>query len=289
MMDKMNKDFNGKLSLAITIFRNEYPKRFLHQLVSGQLDMDRMDYLNRDSFFTGVSEGVISNDRIIKMLEVVNDELAIEAKGIYSIEKFIEARRLMYWQVYLHKTVVSAEWLLIKILKRAKELVEKGEELFCTPPFKVFLSGNFSKKDFVKDTSLLDTFARLDDSDITSAIKVWSGHHDFILSNLCGRMMNRNLFKIKIQNSAFEEKEIDELRNKVRSKLKIGDEAIDYFVITGKVINNAYTSKSDKINIVFKDGTVKDIADAADTLNIFAMTDPVVKYFVCFPKEILKS
>ncbi len=285
MMDKLNKHFNGRLTLALKIFRDQYPKKFLHQLVSSQLDMDRLDYLCRDSFFTGVSEGVISQDRILKMLEVHNDQLAIEAKGIYSIEKFLVARRLMYWQVYLHKTVVSAECLLINILKRAKELTKKGKELFATPAFKLFLQNSFSKKDFLADDSLLDTFTLLDDSDITSSVKVWCNHPDFVLSDLCKRILNRNLFKIKIQSRSFYKEEVEKIKAEVKTKLNLKDADLSYFVIEGKLVNNAYNSISDKINLLYKDGSIRDIAKAADTLNISAMSEPVEKHYVCFPKS----
>ena len=284
MMNKLDRHFNGMLTLALKIFRDEYPKKFLHQLVSSQLDMDRLDYLCRDSFFTGVSEGVVSQDRIIKMLEVHNDQLAIEAKGIYSIEKFLVARRLMYWQVYLHKTVVSAECLLINILRRARMLAKNGQELFGTPAFLLFLKNNFSREDFLADESLLDTFAMLDDSDITASVKVWCSHRDKVLSELCKSIVNRNLFKIKIQEEPFRENEIDAIREEVKRKKNLDDEEASYFVIKGNLVNNAYSSKSDKINILFKDGTVKDIAKAADTLNIIAMSEPVEKYYVCYPK-----
>jgi HD superfamily phosphohydrolase len=284
MMDKLNRDFNGLLTLALKIFRDEYPRKFLHQLVSSQLDMDRLDYLSRDSFFTGVSEGVISQDRIIKMLEVHNDQLAIEAKGIYSIEKFLVSRRLMYWQVYLHKTVVSAECLLINILKRARKLAMEGKDLFSTPAFKIFLTNNFSKKDFLNDESLLDTFAFLDDSDITASIKVWCSHPDKVLSELCKLLVNRNLFKIIIQEKPFTDQEVNEKREDVKQKMNLDDESCDYFVIRDRLVNNAYNAKSDKINILYKDGTVKDIAEAADTLNIRSMSETVEKYFLCYPR-----
>lgn len=284
MMDKLNRDFNGRLSLAIKIFRDEYPKKFLHQLVSSQLDMDRLDYLCRDSFFTGVSEGVVSQDRIIKMLEVHNDQLAIEAKGIYSIEKFLVARRLMYWQVYLHKTVVSAEGMLINILKRARLLAKQGHELFGTPAFKLFLANDYSKADFISDASLLDTFSLLDDSDVTSSIKVWCSHPDKVLSGLCKAIINRNLFKIMIRDAPFTEKEMNDVRVEIKARLGLTDEECGYFVIEGRLVNNAYSSRSDKINILFKDGTVKDIAEAADTLNIISMSEPVEKHYMCYPK-----
>jgi HD superfamily phosphohydrolase len=284
IMERLNMQFEGRLTLALKIFQNEYHKKFLHQLVSSQLDMDRLDYLCRDSFFTGVSEGVISQERIIKMLDVHQDQLAIEAKGIYSIEKFLVARRLMYWQVYLHKTVVSAEGLLINILKRARELTGHGADLFGTPAFKLFLANNFTKEDFIRDETLLDKFTKLDDSDVTASVKVWCDNDDKVLGELCRAIVNRNLFKIKIQEKPFTKNEIDQIREEVKRKKKLTDEECSYFVINDKLVNKAYSSRSDKINILYKDGSVKDIAEAADTLNISAMSEPVEKYYVCFPK-----
>lgn len=282
-MERLNEDLNNSLALALKIFRNQYPKKFLYQLVSGQLDMDRLDYLNRDSFFTGVSEGVISSDRIIKMLELHNDELAIEAKGIYSIEKFIVARRLMYWQVYLHKTVVSAENLLINILRRAKELIRNGEELFATPALKVFLSNEFTRNDFKTNKNLLEQFAAIDDSDISASVKVWSTHSDKILSDLCGRLINRRLFKIILQDKPFSEIVISEISEKVKKLARLNDSEVGYYFYQGMLVNNAYNSESDKINILFRNGTVCDIAEAADTLNIKNLSKPVEKYYLCFP------
>jgi HD superfamily phosphohydrolase len=283
-MDHLNEIFTGKLSLAIRIFRNQYAKKFLHQLVSSQLDVDRLDYLNRDSFFTGVSEGVISSDRIIKMLEVVNDELVIEAKGIYSIEKFIVSRRLMYWQVYLHKTVVSAENLLINILKRAKELARQETDLFATPALKKILTYSFNKQDFLNDKKLLNTFADLDDSDITASVKVWSNHDDKVLSTLSQHLVGRNLFKIILQRERFEQREISNLKEKVKTTFRINNNELKYFFLEGSLVNNAYNSRNDKINILFKDGKVKDISEAADTLNIKALSEPVEKYYISYPK-----
>ncbi len=283
-MDELNKEFNGKLDLALKIFRNEYKKKFLHQLVSSQLDMDRLDYLKRDSFYSGVSEGVISTDRIIKMLTVKNDELAIEEKGIYSIEKFIIARRLMYWQVYLHKTVLSAENLLVKILKRAKYLASKNVELFCTPALKEFLYHNHNLQSFQKDNKLLQTFAELDDMDIMSSVKVWQKHEDKVLSLLCKMIVNRKLYRISLQNKKFEKTEIDEVKNNIQKKLKLADDEVQYFVFQDSIVNNAYNSKKDKINILLKNNQVKDIAEAADTLSITAISRPVKKWFLCFPK-----
>ncbi|MFY9311086.1 MAG: HD domain-containing protein [Bacteroidia bacterium] len=280
-MSRLNKEFNGKLSLAIKIFQNKYPKKFLHQLVSSQLDMDRLDYLKRDSFFTGVSEGVISSDRIIKMLTVINDQLAIEAKGIYSIEKFIIARRLMYWQVYLHKTVLSAETLLVNILKRAKELAKKKVELFCTPALKTFLYKQYSKNDFKTNTLLLDTFALLDDYDIMTSIKVWANHKDFILSTLCTQLVDRKLFTVEMQGKPFPATKIAELKKSISKQCKLTDKEMDYFVFSGAVSNDAYRGE---INILYKDGTLKDIAKASDQLNIDVLTKTVKKYYLCYPK-----
>lgn len=284
LMSRLNEEFKGELSLAIRIFQNKYRKKFLHQLVSSQLDMDRLDYLKRDSFFTGVSEGVISSDRIIKMLNVVNDELAIEAKGIYSIEKFIIARRLMYWQVYLHKTVLSAENLLVNILRRAKELAEKKTELFCTPSLRTFLYNKYSKEDFFKKKGLLETFAKLDDYDIMTSIKVWTDHSDKVLSMLCRQMVDRELFKVELQNQPFKEDKIKPIRNEIKKRFQLNDNEVNYFVFSGNVANDAYRADKIRINILFKDGNVSDITDASDQLNIDVLAKTVKKHYLCYPK-----
>ena len=283
-MDRLNNDLNGRLNLAIRIFRNEYPKKFLHQLVTGQLDMDRLDYLNRDSFFTGVSEGVISSDRIIKMLEIHNDELVIEAKGIYSIEKFIVARRLMYWQVYLHKTVVSAENLLINIMKRARQLIHSGKELFSTPALKKLLINYYAFIDLQEQSELLDVFASLDDSDISASIKVWCTDEDAVLSDLCSRMINRRLFKIILSDESFDKALLDDIRMRIRKKFSVEEENLCYYFQQGKLLNNAYNSEKDKINILFRNGSIQDIAEAADTLNIKSLSKVVEKHYLCFPE-----
>jgi HD superfamily phosphohydrolase len=285
-MDRLNVIFNGKLSLAIKIFRDEYHKKFLHQLVSSQLDMDRLDYLRRDSFFTGVSEGVISSDRIIKMLAVQNDELAVEAKGIYSIEKFIIARRLMYWQVYLHKTVLSAENLLVNILTRANELTEKKEKLFCTPALETFLYNRFGKEHFKKDPSLLEAFAELDDYDIYASVKVWTKHKDKVLSMLCRNMMNRDLYRTELQTKSFEPGRISELKQKAMQEFGLNDAEADYFVFSRNVTNDAYSREKIKINILYRDGQLVDIAEASDQLNISVLTKTVKKHFLCYPKKL---
>jgi HD superfamily phosphohydrolase len=284
-MDKLNQEFKGKLDVALKIFRNEYPKKFLHQLVSGQLDMDRLDYLRRDSFFTGVSEGVISTERIITMLTVHNDHLAIEEKGIYSIEKFIIARRLMYWQVYLHKTVLSAENLLVNILKRAKSLANNNEELFCTPSLRTFLYAQHDLSSFKNNPKLLDEFANLDDYDIMTSVKVWQKSDDKILAKLCKMMVNRNLYKVVINDSRLAKDELNTIKEKFSKQLKISEKEIEYFVFQDAIENNAYNPKMDKINILLKNNTVKDISEAADTLNISSLARPVKKWFVCYPKK----
>ena len=283
-MEKLNNEFDGKLSLAIQIFNNKHSKKFLHQLVSSQLDMDRLDYLKRDSFFTGVTEGNIGTERIINMLDVVNDHLVIEEKGIYSIEKFLIARRFMYWQVYLHKTVVSAENTLIKILKRAKQLIQNGEDIFSSSSLKIFLKNNYTIDHFKKNDVILETFSKLDDHDIYSCIKEWSNHDDFILSSLSDRILNRKPLKIKTQNEKFSEDKINELKQKVSEKYNISIEDTNYLVFTGKVSNNAYQYHKTHINILMKNGEIKDITDASDQFNIDALSKTVNKYFLCYPK-----
>ena len=290
LMQQLNKDFDGRLDLAIQIFRNRYKKKFLHQLVASQIDMDRLDYLSRDSFFTGVAEGVVGNDRIIKMLNVWNDQLAIDIKGIYSIEKFLIARRLMYWQVYLHKTVVAAEFLLINILKRAKELVNSGVPLFTTPTLKIFLENNFSPENFrnnitVNEKSVLEWFVLLDDNDILSAIKEWQFHSDLVLSFLSGSLINRSLFKISLEEKTIPKKQKEEMLYKVEMKYNINAEQAHYFLMTGEITNNAYNRNSENINVILKNGEVKEIREASD-INLSVLTKTVRKYFVCYPKEL---
>lgn len=287
LMDELNKTFKGKLSLAIQIFKGKHPKKFLHQLVSSQLDMDRLDYLKRDSFFTGVSEGVISSDRIIKMLDVVNGDLVVEAKGIYSVEKFLIARRLMYWQVYLHKTVLSAEKLLVNILKRAKELALNGEELFATPALSLFLKHNYSKKDFISKPELLKQFVLLDDYDIMASVKVWADHTDKALSLLCRNMIDRNLYKVELQNKKFDVSYKTQLLEKVMRKYKLNKREAEYFVFAESVNNSAYNSSANtKINVLYNNNTLEDVAKASDQLNIKMLSKKVTKYFICYPKGL---
>ncbi|MFY8171077.1 MAG: HD domain-containing protein [Sphingobacteriaceae bacterium] len=284
IMHRLNKYFNGKLTLAIAIFENKYEKKFLHQLVSSQLDMDRLDYLNRDSFYTGVSEGVIGFDRILKMLQVVNDELVVEEKGIYSIEKFLISRRLMYWQVYLHKTVIAAEQLLVKIFQRAKAIANNGVPLFASPSFNLLLANKISTDAFCENELYLDAFMKLDDSDLFSAIKVWSEHEDPILAKLCKLLIDRKLFTIEMQNEAFTQKSIQVHKDKLTVSFPLTAQEQDYFVFSGKITNNAYNMEVGKINILTKSKGLIDIADASDNLNLSALSKTVEKYFICYPK-----
>jgi HD superfamily phosphohydrolase len=283
-MDRLNDEFDGQLSLGIKIFKDEYKKKFLHQLVSSQLDMDRLDYLKRDSFYSGVSEGVVSSERIIKMLNVVDDQLVVESKGIYSIEKFLVARRLMYWQVYLHKAVVSAETMLVKILQRAKELADEGKELFCSPSLHKFIYNNYGLEHFAADPTLLHEFSHLDDYDIMGAIKVWQSHEDPTLAMLSTMLVNRKLLKIEIQNEPITESYRAELLEKAAVQLGISRKSAAYFVITASVKNNLYDLEIEQILILMKNGEVKDIATASDDFDVKAVAKQVTKYFVCYPK-----
>ncbi len=284
-MEKLNQVFNQKLSLAIKIFKNDYPKSFLHQLISSQLDVDRLDYLNRDSFYTGVSEGVIGVERIIKLLNVKNDQLVVDEKGVYSIEKFIVARRIMYWQVYLHKTVLAAEFLLIKILTRAKELAMQNVQLFCTPALQHFLYNKLNDKDFANNPLHLETFALLDDYDILTSIKVWTNHDDVVLSMLCNMMINRKLYRVEISKTPFSDEKIESYKNNFISQNNLSYAEKDYFVFTDVIENNAYNPKKDSIQILYKNGHTTDIGIASDQLNISSLSTPVKKYFLCYPKE----
>lgn len=282
---EISKQFKGELDLALLIFNNTYHKPYLHQLVSSQLDMDRMDYLNRDSFYAGVSEGIIGSDRIIEMLNVVNNKLVLEEKGIYSIEKFIVARRLMYWQVYLHKTVVAAEYMLMYILRRAKELSREGVKLYASPPLQYFLERDIKIEDFERDTEALNQFAQLDDFDIMGAIKVWQFHEDTVLSRLSKGLVDRNLFKIEVSTEPFGPDRLEWERQMVQSAFDIEPEDAHYFVYTDMLVNNAYNTFKENINVLYKDGRVLDVSKAADNLNISALSAPVEKYFLCYPVE----
>ncbi len=279
-MQDLNRQFDGKLKMAIEIFTNTYPQKFLHQLISSQLDMDRLDYLRRDSFYTGVSEGQVSTERLISMLNVAEDSLVVDAKGIYSVEKFIVARRLMYWQVYLHKTVLSAEFLLIKILQRAKEMYQSRMEMPAV--LKPFISGSYKNQ----NTSVIDSYAQLDDFDVMAAIKEWSHHSDAVLRQLCLRLLNRQLLKVSMQNEPWSEEVIAEKREAATKQLHLSTQDVSYLVFSEKVSNNAYNPATNSINLLYKNGTLTDISLAADQLNISALAKPVVKHFLFYPKGL---
>lgn len=282
-MEELNIEFNGSLTLAISIFKKEYPRQFMCELISSQLDMDRADYLKRDSFYTGVAEGNINSERLITMLNVVDDQLVLEEKGILSVEKFLVARGFMYWQVYLHKTSVVAEQLLVRILKRAKELVSIGVKLNCSEALFFFLSSEINAESF--NTETLAVFSKLDDYDIVAAMKDWQNHEDFVISNLCQMILERNLLKIKVKN-----KPIDTLSLKIHAEALINKHHIsayeaEYFVFQGMLVNQAYENKFQKIKILFKSGKIKDIIKASDQLNLKALSKPITKYFMCYPKK----
>ncbi|MFC0605635.1 HD domain-containing protein [Winogradskyella pulchriflava] len=282
-MQELNKEFNGSLTLAISIFQKKYPRKFMCQLISSQLDMDRADYLKRDSFYTGVAEGNINSERLITMLNVVEDELVVEEKGIYSVEKFLVARRFMYWQVYLHKTGVVAEQLLMRILKRAKELVGAGEELRCSDALMYFMQSVINTESFNSET--LSVFSKLDDYDIVAAMKDWQSHKDFVLSNLCKMIIDRDLLKIKMKNKSIKTSELMIHTKALMAKYNISKAEADYFVFYGEITNLAYQNKKQHINILLKSGKIKDITKASDQLNLKALSKPVTKYYMCYPKK----
>lgn len=282
MMEDINREMDGQLDLALAIFNDRYPKRFLHQLVSGQLDMDRLDYLRRDSFFTGVTEGNIGSARIIKMLNVKDDKLVVDAKGIYSIENFLTARRLMYWQVYLHKTAVASEKMLINTFVRAKELTEKGRKLFAPPALSFFLTNHISENDLQEKEQFLTHFASLDDSDIWSTLKVWASHSDTVLARLSDCIVNRKLFKIEIKNEPIDDSLVQEKINQIAQTLQLTNEEAAYFADSNTISTNMYNSEDDRIGILYNDGTVKDIAEASDMLNISLLSKKVHKFYFCY-------
>jgi HD superfamily phosphohydrolase len=288
-MRKLNAQFKGKLDMAIEIFEGRYKKKFLHQLVSSQLDVDRLDYLTRDAFFTGVNEGVISYERIIEMMNVRNDELVIEQKGIYSIESFIISRRLMYWQVYLHKTVLCVEQMLVKVIERAKMLIERGEKLDAPASLSFFLHNNVKKKDFEKNPKVLEYFSQLDDIDILSALKAWSDSSDKVLRTLCSAILDRKLFKIEIGNKAFSYKKIKQLNELAMKKYKLNEADAGFLVFSDSTSNHAYNPNENRINILTNQNEVIDIAQASDQLNISVLSVPVTKYYVFYPKALLSS
>ena len=286
-MHKLNNEFNGKLDLAIQIFKDEYSKSYLHQLVSSQLDMDRMDYLNRDSFYSGVQEGVVGAERIINMLDVVNDKLVVESKGIYSEEKFLIARRLMYWQVYFHKTVVSAEQMLIKVLQRAKELSQNNIDLFGTSSLKHLLNNNFTIEDFKSNPKVFEAFTELDDYDIMASIKEWQNHSDNILASLSNKIVKRELFKATLLDEPMDELSISRIKKNIMNSYNLDSTNVNYFFLEGEITNNAYKLNDSDINILFKDNLIKDLMGAADKSTISALCKTVKKYFYCHPKNQL--
>lgn len=283
-MKKFNEIFKGELDLAIKIFQNQYHRKFFFQLVSGQLDVDRLDYLTRDSFFTGVSEGIINYNRIIDMISVKDDELVLEAKGIYSIEKFLISRRIMYWQVYLHKTVICADEMLIKLLERAKELVLNNIEITASEPLMFFLKNKMNRLVFEQSEEALKNYALLDDVDIWAAVKSWMTHSDKVLSFLCKSLINRNLFKIIMQDFPFDEALISERKAALKIAHNLTDDEVDKLVISNQMTIYLYNPKDNKINVLYKDGSLKDFAEATDQWNVSALSHPVSKYYVCFPE-----
>ena len=286
-MNKLNEEFKGKLNLAIKIFKGKYKKKYLHQLISSQLDMDRIDYLNRDSFYSGVQEGVVGVERIINMLNVIDNKLVVESKGIYSVEKFLISRRLMYWQVYYHKTVVSAEHMLIKILQRAKELSQNNIELFGTSSLKLLLKNNFNINNFESNSKVLEAFTNLDDFDIMCAIKEWQNHEDKILAYLSNKLIKRELFKILILDKPMDEKSILKIKKNIIKNYNINSFDVHYFFLEGKITNSAYKLNDTDINILFKNNEIKDLIAAANKTTISALSKTVQKYFYCLPKNQL--
>lgn len=283
-MNKLNEEFGGQLSLAIQVFKGEYHRKFMLQLISSQLDMDRMDYLKRDSFYSGVAEGNINSDRLIQMLNVSDDVLVMEEKGIYSIEKFLMARRLMYWQAYLHKTSLVAELTLTKALQRAKELLHKGVDIECSRPLKYFMEHRVTLENFFNTD--LDTFAQLDDFDIVSALKNWQHHHDYILSSLSKMIINRDLSKIKLNSEKFPVEVLEAMTIRFAKDHNITQQEAKYFIFKGKIKNQAYSKEAEPIRILKKDKSIEDVVEASDQLNLKALSKPVTKYYICYPKQL---
>ena len=283
-MNKLNDEFNGNLTLAIQIFKGDYHRKFMLQLISSQLDMDRMDYLKRDSFYSGVAEGNINSDRLIQMLHVANDKLVIEEKGIYSIEKFLVARRLMYWQAYLHKTSLVAELTLTNALQRAKQLIQKGVQLECSKPLRHFMEQKITINNF--SNSDLNNFSQLDDFDIISALKNWQFYDDYILSSLSKMIINRDLSKIKLKNEKFPTTALDKMITRFATENKLSHQEAKYFIFKGKIKNQAYNKNADPITILKKDKSTEDVVTLSDQLNLKALSKPVTKYFICYPKQL---
>ena len=283
-MQQLNVEFNGQLDLAIQVFKGKYHRKFMLQLISSQLDMDRMDYLKRDSFYSGVAEGNVNSERLIQMMNVVDDVLVIEEKGIYSVEKFLMSRRLMYWQAYLHKTSLAAELILTKVLKRAKDLTTKGIDLPCSEPLKYFMQNRISLENF--NAINLDLFSQLDDFDVISALKAWQKNDDFILSSLSSMIINRDLLKIKLSNEKPTIGDLELLREKFAQESGISLQDTNYFIFKGKIKNQAYSKEAEPIRILKKDRSVEDVFESPDQLNLKSLSKSVTKYYICFPKQL---
>ncbi len=285
-MTRINQEFNGRLDNAIQIFENQHPLNFLHQLVSGQLDVDRLDYLARDSFFTGVSEGIIGTERIIKMLNVAENQLVAEIKGIYSIEKFLISRRMMYWQVYLHKTVIAAEQLLVKILHRAEYLIRNNIPINADENLELFLKNDFSVEHFESNPELIEAFAAIDDNDIVYAIKKWTKHPDKVLSQLCQFLIDRKLFKVTLQEKPFDKNYIEDLRQKLKLKYQLNENEISYFIFTDKISNKTYSSGGESIKILLQDNSIIEVSEASEQLKHLKTNQSTTKYYLCHPKGL---
>lgn len=284
MMEQINREMNGELNIALKIFKNEYPKRFLHQLISSQLDMDRLDYLRRDSFYTGVTEGNIGSARIIKMLDVHNDSLVVNSKGIYTIENYLMARRLMYWQVYLHKTTVSSEKMLVNALMRAKQLAHNGKDIFATPSLKYFLYNDIDAETFKKDEDAQRHYAILDDNDIISSIKVWTENDDKVLSTLASNIINRKIFKVEIYNEPISDNYIKSKKHQIADKLCISEDEANFLISVDTVQKDMYDIHDDHITILFKDNITKDISESSEVLNIALLSKKIRKYYLCYQR-----
>ena len=284
MMEQINREMNGALNLALKIFKDEYPKHFLHQLISSQLDMDRLDYLRRDCFFTGVNEGNIGSARIIKMLNVVDDQLVVESKGIYSIENYLTSRRLMYWQVYLHKTAVAYEKVLVNTLLRAKHLAREGKDVFAPPCLKYFLYNDVNGEMFRNDPEALSNYGQLDDNDIWSAMKVWAQSNDKILSLLAKDMLDRNIFKVEVSNEPITAEREEMLREQLSQAFGISKEETNYLFSVNTIQKDMYDVNDDRISILFKDGTTKDIAESSEILNVGLLSKKIRKYYLCYQR-----
>lgn len=284
MMEEINRAMNGQLNLAISIFKGEYPKNFLHQLISSQLDMDRLDYLRRDSFYTGVTEGNIGSARIIKMLNVIDDSLVVEQKGIYSLENYLTTRRLMYWQVYLHRTCVAYEKVLVNMLKRAKELISKGEQVFASPALLYFLENDIDAEWFATHPEALQNYSELDDSDIWSAMKAWKHHNDKILSTLATDMLDRRIFKVEVLEEMPSDERIEELKRTIAEKMDISYEDAHYMMSLNTIQKDMYNVDDDKIQILYKNGEIKDISEASELLNVQLLSKKIRKYYLCYQR-----